>query len=84
MRKPKRGQSLRDWYIDHFPDDELGFEIDPEATFQGLFEALDCYRNVYDYIGVGDSVIRERLFEGLALFIDADYDYIYDQWMKGA
>ena len=84
MRKPKQGQSLKSWYVDHFPDDELGLEISPSATFDGLFETLDCYGDVYEYICVGDSVVRERLFWGLALYIDADYGYVYDQWMKGA
>ena len=84
MKKPKRLQSLKSWYADNFPADELGLELNPSATFDGLFDVLDCHGDVYDYMGVGDSVIRERLFWGLALYIDADYGYILDQWMRGA
>ena len=80
MKKPKRLQSLKSWYVDNFPADELGLELNPSSTFDGLFDVLDCHGDVYDYMGVGDSVVRERLFWGLALYIDADYGYILDQW----
>jgi hypothetical protein len=71
---------LRDWYTTNFPSDELGIEIDDTATFDGLFETLDRRRDVYDYIGVYDSVVRERLFEKLAELAEMPYSYIYDQW----
>lgn len=29
------GSSIRDWYTQAFPDDELGYIIDPDATFAG-------------------------------------------------
>jgi hypothetical protein len=72
---------LRDWYTTNFPSDELGIEIDDTATFDGLFETLDRRRDVYDYIGVYDSVVRERLFEKLAELAEMPYSYIYDQWL---
>lgn len=72
---------LRDWYTTNFPSDELGIEIDDTATFDGLFETLDRRRDVYEYIGVYDSVVRERLFEKLAELAEMPYSYIYDQWL---
>ena len=84
MTKPKPETRLRDWYIENYPNDDLAKVIKPDATFQGLFDTLDCYQDVYAYFGVGDSIIREHMFEGLASCIDADYSYIYDQWLKGA
>ena len=71
---------IKDWYTENYPTDDLGFEINPSATFEGLFKELDRYRDVYRYIGVSDSVIRERVFEKLAEVMECDYDYIYDQW----
>lgn len=82
--KPTLKTKLRSWYAHCFPDDELGKSIDEKATFSGLFDTLDGYQDVYAYIGVGDSFVRECIFEGLASCIDADYSYIYDQWLKGA
>lgn len=72
---------LKEWYTTNYPDDELGAEINPDPTFQNLFNALDQYRDVYEVIGVGDSLVRERLFEGLAMIAGYDYQTIYEQWM---
>jgi hypothetical protein len=38
--------------------------------------------DVYRYIGVADSVIRERLFERLAEELEVSYDYVYNLWLK--
>lgn len=74
-------EKLRDWYMREFPDDELGPEINPDADFEGLFETLDHYRDVYEYIGVGDSMIRETLFSRLAEIMGCGYEVVYEQWL---
>ena len=79
----KKDVSLKYWYLFNYPTDELGLEINEKATFTGLLNELVNDRNVYDYIGVGDSIIRERLFEELANILDTSYDYVYDLWLKG-
>lgn len=85
MTTPKSERiPLRAWYHVNYPDDDLYDEIHAGTTFGGLFETLDHYRDVYEYIGTGDSIIRERLFQGLAALMDCDYDYIYDQWLQSA
>lgn len=73
---------LYDWYRSEYPEDDGGIDIHEDATFYDLFEALDHYRDVYDVIGVPDSLIRERLFAKLADIMKVDYDYIYDQWVR--
>jgi len=73
---------LKDYYKSTFPDDDLGNEIDSSATFEDLFNALDNYKNVYELIGVQDSIIRERLFGQLADIIGMPYSYIYGQWLS--
>lgn len=79
--KKELEQSLREYYLNTFPDDELGTEIYPDATFEGLFETLGNYKDVYDYTGVYDSIVRERLFQRLSEIIGVPYDYIYQQWL---
>lgn len=64
-----------------YPTDELGGEINESATFNGLFEIMDMRQDVYAYMGVHDSIVRERVFEKLSNIMGVDYDYIYDQWM---
>lgn len=76
-------ETLRSYYTGKFADD-CGEYIDPAATFEGLFETLDNYRDVYGYIGVGDSLIRERLFKRLAEIMGVGYDEVYEQWLRAA
>ena len=73
--------NIKAWYTAEYPTDECGQDIDPTATFYGLFETLDRHEDVYSYFGVGDSLVRERLFAKLAKIMEVDYDYIYMQWL---
>lgn len=75
-------QNIKEWYIGKYPDDEVGQEINNNITFYDLFKDMDCYKNVYCSLGVADSVIRHRVFTKLAQIIEADYNYVYDQWLK--
>ena len=74
-------KTIKEFYLSNYPTDELGNEIHTKATFIGLFEVLDTYKNVYEYIGVHDSIIRERIFEKLANEMGTDYNEIYNQWL---
>lgn len=74
---------IREWYTSAYPTDELGFEINESVSFKDLFDALDNYQDVYNLMGVHDSIVRERVFERLAEIMNVDYSYIYDQWLKG-
>lgn len=76
--------NIKKWYMSEHASDTMGAEIDETATFEGLFETLDRYRDVYEYIGVGDSIIRELVFVKLSEIMGVDYDYTYEQWLKGA
>lgn len=77
---PHYDMKIRDYYVNEFPTDELGLEIDPNANFESLWLAIRGDM-VYEYIGVSDSVIRERVFEKLSQLTGHDYDYIYQQWL---
>ena len=73
---------IKEWYCETYPTDDMGVELYDDITFYDLFETLDRYKNVYDFIGVGDSIIRERLFAKLAEIMGVDYEYVYEQWLK--
>ena len=75
-------KKIRDWYIKKYPTDDLGLDIDPKATFNDLLLYLDFGLDVYDCLGVGDSVIRERCFSELARMMHVDYMYIYNLWLN--
>jgi hypothetical protein len=74
--------TLREFYLTNYPTDDMGEELNETATFAGLLNQLIVGGDVYVYIGVYDSVIRERLFERLGEEIGEDYDYVYNLWIK--
>tara|TARA_R100000278_G_C5459226_1_gene160243 strand:- start:414 stop:692 length:279 start_codon:yes stop_codon:yes gene_type:complete len=76
---------LKKFYTKNYSTDNYGKEINPLSTFVGLLDKLYKGHNVYDYIGVNDSLIRERLFLELSNILMTDYDYIYQLWIdKGS
>ena len=70
---------LKNFYQAYYPSDEMGEEIRFESTFEGLLENI---QNCYHYIGVFDSIVRERLFDQLAKNKGVDYDSIYNLYFK--
>lgn len=73
-------QPIRDWYTSAYPDDDLGMYLS-DITFHDLHTGISQGLDVYDHIGVGDSVVRERLFDRLAELKSTSYDAIYDMWL---
>lgn len=79
FKAPTKSENIRLWYISNFPDDELGKDINPSATFKGAQKNLG---RIYEYIGVHDSVVRERVFSELSERMGVSYAEIYDQWLN--
>ena len=73
---------IKNYYMEKFPHDELGEEISETATWVGLLKELNTGGSVYDYLGVGDSLIRENCFAELANLIGVDYNTIYYKWLN--
>ena len=71
--------NVKRWYIDTYPTDELGKEIDDNLTFVKLASDVS---NVYQLLGVWDSVVRERVFTRLSELMNEDYDYVYQLWLR--
>ena len=76
-------QPIRDWYTSAYPDDDLGANLS-DISFHDLYTGISQGLDVYDRIGVGDSIVRERLFERLAELKSVPYNTIYDMWLNGA
>ena len=81
MIKELESINLRKWYMETYPTDDLGECLNATATFNGLLDTLNAHEDVYDYIGEGDSVIRERMFSKLSELLKCDYDVIYYKWL---
>ena len=80
--KNERNMKIREFYLENYPTDELGLELNETPTFAGLLNQLIVDGDIYRYIGVSDSLVRERLFERLAEELGTTYDYVYNLWLK--
>ena len=74
--------TIREFYVKNYPTDDLGAGINPTATFPGLLNKLIVSADVYEYLYVYDSIVRERLFEKLAEELEVSYEYVYNLWLK--
>ena len=74
--------SIKQFYLENYPTDELGIELKDDTNFTGLLNELITNNDVYEYIGVGDSIIRERLFMELSEILKCSYDYVYNLWLN--
>lgn len=74
--------TIKEFYLKEYPTDELGLELNEKATFTDLITILSADMDVYDYIGVGDSLVRERLFEELATQLKKPYEWVYNMWLN--
>lgn len=79
---PDIHQNIRDWYMAAFPADELGSKI-KDITFSDLVESMNRGENVYETLGVDDSIVRERVFDRIVTTLKVDYDVIYYKWLDG-
>lgn len=76
---------IRDWYKDAYPTDEWAIDsLNRLATFQDAFECLSVGFNFYTFLGVSDSLVRERVFEQLSELMGCEYGYICDRWLNHA
>lgn len=75
-------ESATDWYAKAFKSDK---KMAPKngVTFEQLYESLKKGENIYDKMGVGDSIVRERVMSEMADRLGVDYDHVYDLWLNG-
>jgi len=73
---------IKNWYTHYYDTDELGQEMNSMATFNDLHRALLDGGDVYMVIGVRDSLVRERLFEELAILLGVSYEDVYNMWLN--
>ena len=60
----------------------MGEEIDPDLTFDDALRAVARGDGFYDALGVGDSIVRNLVFEELAVRYDVNYGDVYEAWLN--
>lgn len=77
---------IKDWYKKTYPDDDIYEDINPNVTFKDVMTALqtpDYPSDIeHDLIGVGDSIVRERIGSRLADMYNINYNDIYDMFSQ--
>lgn len=77
--------TIRSWYIEKYPSDDVGKTLSPTATFLELNNLLNSGKgdNIYELLGGdSDSIVRERCFEKLSELTEQTYDTIYNKWLS--
>ena len=74
--------TIKQFYLEKYPTDDMGNDMNNDTTFLGLVTELSGGKDVYDYLGVYDSLIRERLFSELAKQLKTTYDEVYQLWLN--
>ena len=74
----KVGNSLPHDYHNRYPSDPIYADMKSSATLEAIKK--EPWR-VYDIMGVGDSIARERVFEMIEEKYKIDYNDIYEAWM---
>lgn len=72
--------NVKETYKRCYVSDELGDEINPEITFAQLLAGMVEKKDFYDMVGVSDSIMRERLFDLMAILGGIKTREIYDLW----
>ncbi len=84
MKKGAKFLEIKTWYLTKYSEDILGVELNWDITFNDLYNKLKNGGDFdfYEYIGVSDSAIRERIFEKLSEILKKPYGFVYDLWLK--
>lgn len=75
-------EQVKGWYMRTYPNDELGEQIATTLTFGDALRAVPSGADFYAALGIGDSIVRERVFEELASRTGLGYDDIYERWLN--
>ena len=70
-------QLVVEWYMETYPADSEGEDINSNITFEQLEETGFAYAIVGDV----DSIVRERIMEELSKRLGVDYDAVYERWL---
>lgn len=81
LRPITENTKVKEWYFSVFPLDDLGQYIKNNITFEDVYNNLTLGDALYDYVGIADSIVRERVFEQLSIIKGVDYSEIYNKWI---
>jgi hypothetical protein len=72
---------IKTWYLTTYSEDKQGVNIKWNVTFEQAYNCLKSKEDFYEFIGIADTIIRERIFEKIAELYEIDYSVVYNQWL---
>jgi len=66
----KNEKTVGEWYVEHYPLDDMGEDIKPNLKWDELFERMRCGEHIYAITCVMDSVVRERIEDHLCMMLN--------------
>lgn len=73
---------VKDTYKNCYPTDVEGNNINEHITFVELLASMRHGDDFYEEINVSDSIVRERIFNIMAIVGGITYDEIYQMWLN--
>ena len=73
--------NIKKWYVETYPNDELGAFLSDNVSFLNLYHAITNKIDVYSLLNVNDSLTRERVFLKLSQLLNIEYETIYELWI---
>ena len=74
--------TIKEFYNEAFSSDTMGLDINPKATFLEMLNVINTGSDLYEYLGVYDSLIRERIFTEVSTRLNCSYNDIYNVWLN--
>ena len=74
---------LKEWYVKAFPTDDLGEYLN-NISFEEIYKQLYKGIDIYEVIGVWDSLVRERVFLEMSERFDMEPEVLYTMWLNNA
>jgi len=72
--------TIKEFYTSTYSTDTLGQDINPKATFLEMLNVINEGNDLYEYLGVYDSLIRERIFTEVSTRLNCSYNDICNVW----
>ena len=75
-------RNVAEWYQGVYQSDPCGSQINTNMTFDDVIDLINNPdpSEFYKGIGVGDSLVRERIFDEISEMLTTDYGEVYDIW----
>lgn len=75
-----KNTKVKDWYVEYNPTEFSLEYMNPEITFEQIYERPDL---VYYLLNSGESVVRVKVFDILCELYNCEYNFIYLRWLYG-